>query len=197
MESHAGLSDKALLDLFRSGEDAAFLGLYERYQRGLKRFLRRYLHSPELAEDLCQQVFLKLWEQRGSDVQILNFGAYLFTMAKRLALDHLKRAATEQAALGIILQNYPVNLHAAEQSLEAKDYLAFIEKVLAGLPEQTRRVFRLCRQQHKTYDEAAAVLGISRNTVKKHMVRTMKVLKDAAENELGRSLIAFLIFIYR
>jgi RNA polymerase sigma-70 factor (family 1) len=186
------LSDRELTGLFKSGEDAAFEEMFARYHDRIYRFVRKYLRSPELSEDICQNVFLKIWEQRQEQVVILEFSAYLFTIAKRQSLDFLKRAAVEKSAMGLILQNYRPNPVAEQHPYEFRDYLLFIEKIIAGLPEQSRAVFKLCRQQHKTYEEAAAELGISRHTVKKHMVRSMKVLRAAAENELG---VSFLILL--
>ena len=187
------LSDQELTALLRQGNQAAFIELYDRYHDTIYLFIRKYLRSAELSEDICQNVFLKIWEQRMQPVNILEFAAYLFTIAKRLCLDFLKRAAIEQNAMGLILQNYSSNLKAVEHEHEFRDYMSFIENVLTGLPQQTQNVFRLCRQQHKSYDEAAELLGISRNAIKKHMVRSMKVLKNAVDNELGVSFLTLLL----
>ena len=195
MARFSTLTDNELSDLFKSGEDAAYTELYDRYHDNVYRFIRKYLRSSELSEDICQNVFLKIWEQRENPVKILEFSAYLFTLAKRQAFDFLKRAATEKTALGIILQNYQPNLNVVEDNQETRDYLNFIEVVLDRLPEQTKAVFKLCRQQHKTYEEAADILGISKHLVKKNMVRSMKVLKDAAESELGISLLVLLALL--
>jgi RNA polymerase sigma-70 factor (family 1) len=191
------LTDNELVGLFKSGNHAAYIELYDRYHDSIYRFIRKYLRSSELSEDICQNVFLKLWEQREQQVNILDFGAYIFTIAKRQSLDFLKRAAVEQAAMGLILQNYAPNLNAVEQGQEFTDYMDFIENVLNRLPQQSRNVFKLCRQQHKTYEEAAEILGISRHAIKKHMMRSMKVLKDAAENELGISFLVLLAVLAR
>jgi RNA polymerase sigma-70 factor (family 1) len=191
----SALTDNELIGLFKSGEDAAYTELYERYHDSIYRFLRKYLRSAALSEDICQNVFLKLWERRDDAVTILEFGAYLFTLAKRQAFDFLKRATIEENAMGIILQGYRPNLNVVEDSHEARDYMRFIEDVLDRLPEQSKAVFRLCRQQHKTYEEAAATLGISKHLVKKQMVRSMKVLKDAAESELGISFLVLLALL--
>lgn len=187
MAKLSALSDQELLGLLRSDDGAALGEIYERYHQPLYRFLRKYLRSDELAEDICQNVFIKFWDQRHELTLIRELSAWLFTMAKRMALDFLRSSAMEAAAMGTIVAAYPKNGSIADD-LIAKDYLHFIEDVLARLPEPTQQIFRLCRQQHKSYDEAAEILGISRNTVKKHMVRSMKILGEAAQTELGISL---------
>jgi RNA polymerase sigma-70 factor (ECF subfamily) len=188
------LTDAELTDLIKSGDGSAFAELYERYHDPIYRFIRKYLRSDELSEDICQNVFIKFWEQREQPVIIREISAWLFTIAKRQALDFLKRASVEQTAMGAILAAYPGN-HNTEDDHISKDYLQFIDRVLDSLPEQTKLIFQLCRQQHKSYDEAAELLGISRHTVKKHMMRSMKVLKDAAENELGISFMLLLAIL--
>jgi RNA polymerase sigma-70 factor (family 1) len=194
MATLSHLSDAELLDLLKSSDDAAFAEIYERYHDPICRFLRKFLHSEELSEDIAQNVFIKFWENREEPVIIRELGAWLFTMAKRQALNFLKRASVEQNAMGLILASYPLNNNTEDDHI-TKDYLAFIERMLNAMPEPTRTVFQLCRQQHHSYDEAAEALGISRNTVKKHMVRSMKVLKEAAESELGVSFITVLAII--
>lgn len=194
MATLKALSDAALTDLIKSGDGSAFAELYERYHDPIYRFIRKYLRSDELSEDICQNVFIKFWEQREQPIIIREISAWLFTLAKRQALDFLKRASVEQTAMGTILAGYPVNHHPEDDHI-SKDYLVFIDKVLDTLPEQTKLIFQLCRQQHKSYEEAAEQLGISRHTVKKHMVRSMKVLKDAAENELGISFMLVLAIL--
>jgi RNA polymerase sigma-70 factor (family 1) len=192
MVTYNSYKDKELSDLFKSGDDDAFAELYDRYHDLIYRFIRKYLRSSELSEDICQNVFIKILEQRKSPVHIIEFGSYIFTIAKRQAMDYLKHAAVEATAMGVILQNYNPNLSIAEDTQEVRDYMEFIEKVLDRLPEQTRAAFKLCRQQFKSYEEAAEIMGISHHTVKKHMMRSMKVLKDAAESELGISFVALL-----
>ncbi len=194
MAKRSTLSDAELMDLMKSSDGSAFAEIYDRYHDPIYRFIRKYLRSDELSEDICQNVFVKFWEQREQPIIIRELSAWLFTMAKRQALDFLKRASVEQSAMGLLLTDYPVNHHPEDDHI-SKDYLLFIDRVLDTLPEQTKLIFQLCRQQHKSYDEAAEQLGISRHTVKKHMVKSMKVLKDAAENELGISFMLLLAIL--
>src|SRR4051794_7149776 len=127
MAKRSTLSDAELMDLMKSSDGSAFAELYERYHDPIYRFIRKYLRSDELSEDICQNVFIKFWEQREQPVIIREISAWLFTMAKRQALDFLKRASVEQTAMGTILAAYPVN-HNTEDDHISKDYLLFIDK---------------------------------------------------------------------
>lgn len=195
MTTYGTYTDKELIALLKVGNNEAFTELYDRYHDGICRFVVRYLKSMELAEDICQNVFLKIWEQKEQSMQIIEFGAYVFTIAKRQSLDFLKRAAVEQTAMSVVLNNYRPLLNTIENDHQTNEYMVFINKVLSDLPEQTRRVFHLCRQENRSYDEAAEILGISRHAIKKHMVRSMRILKDAAESEMGVTLSVLLAVI--
>lgn len=184
-----------LLKRTAAGDTVAFAVLYEYYSPSVCSFIKKYLKSSGLADDICQNVFIKIWEQREQLASVLEFHAWAFTIAKRQSLDFLKRAACEHTAMHAILQAYPSESGQMDSGLQDREYMQFIEKILLEMPERTRQVFELCRRQSKTYEEAAGELGITRNAIKKHMVRSMKILKDAAENEFGISFSVFLIFL--
>lgn len=191
------LNEHALLQLVSAGDEKAFTVIYEHYYAGIYNFVRKYLKSDELSDDICQNVFLKIWEHREQLSIVLEFNAYAFTIAKRQSLDFLKRATIEQTAMNLILQSYPAQNNTVEEGHQYSEYMRFIDNVLSKLPPQSQQVFNLCRQQYKSYDEAAQILGISRNAIKKHMVRSMKVLRSAAESELGVSMSILLAILIR
>jgi RNA polymerase sigma-70 factor (ECF subfamily) len=186
------LDDAELLTLLRSGDDFAFSQLYRRYQGIVYRYLMKMLQSPDLSVDLCQDIFIKFWDKREELPELLSVKAYLLVMARNHAFNFLKRAATDQTAKAEILRFYPTENNTLENTIHFRDYKQYLDTLIAGLSPQSRNIFRLCRQQGKTYDETAEILGISRNTVKKHMVRTMRFLSDSVEKDLGISLILLL-----
>lgn len=196
MRNYCSITPQELLSLVKEDDDSAFTEIYDRYYEVIFRFVKKYLKSSELAADVCQNVFLKCWEQRHQNTAIQEPAAWLLTVAKRQAIDTLRRASVEQNALRIILSDYVSTHNKCEDDQLSKDYLAFINQVVDNLPEQTRQIFKLCRQQNLTYDETADALGISKHTVKKHMVRSMKILKTAADNELGLYLMAIVVMAF-
>ncbi|MDR6782103.1 RNA polymerase sigma-70 factor (family 1) [Pedobacter africanus] len=191
------IDEYSLLQLVSAGDEEAFTVLYERYRIRIYLFIKKYLKSAQLSDDICQNVFLKIWERKEELSSIHTFNAYAFTIAKRQCLDFLKRAAIEQTAMNLILQAYPLHNNPSEDNHQYNEYLSFIDQTLLKLPPQSQQIFKLCRQQFKSYDEAAAILGISRHAIKKHMVRSMKVLRVAAETELGISLSVLIGFLTR
>lgn len=174
-----------LLHRISQNDEHAFSELYRVYQPGLRDFFRRYVHADTLADDLCQELFIKLWDNRRQLAGIRAFRPYLYVIARNLALNSLKRIAVSQRAMGELLRHYPVQQEATEQTVIDREYRMLLNQALARLPRRSREIFALCREQGKSYDEAASALGISRNAIKNHMVSTLKVLRSFAEKQLG------------
>ena len=182
-----------------AGDEEAFASIYKHYIFPVSQFLLRYVKSPQIAEDLSQDIFSKVWEGRERIPQIGSFKGYLFIMARNHSLNVLKNAAQAPSLMGEIVRHYkqqPFRTDTEDEVLH-RQYLEFLHNIIEKLPPRSREVFRLCRQQERSYDEVANLLGISRNSVKNHMVHSMKVLKASVEKELGISFSLFLLIIGR
>lgn len=180
--------EKILLRQLAGSDEHAFYALYEHYYAGVLQFVLKFVKSRLLAEDLTQEVFLKIWEHREKLSDIAAFKGYLFIVARNHTLSSLKKAFRFQEALGVILDDYTRLRSDTEEELLQKEYMLFLQKKLESLSPRTREIFIQCRQQGRTYEEVAVAMGISRNAVKNHMVSAMKMLRLAADKELGMSL---------
>lgn len=189
-------NEKLLLQRIAESDEASFAKLYEAYSDSLCQFVLKYVKSKEFSNDIIQEVFIRIWEHRNELHTIDSVKAYLFTIARNLTLNFLKRASKENTVKAEIARNYKSVACEGEDRLLSNQYKQFIEEVLQSLPPQTRTVFRLCREEEKSYDEVAACLGISRNAVKKHIVRSHKFFKeqmlDHPDLQFG---ILFLLFL--
>jgi RNA polymerase sigma-70 factor (family 1) len=189
------VSDGELLPLLRSGDNAAFKELFERYHTEVYTFLYKFLKSPELTEDITQEIFIKVWDNRETLPELTSVKSYLFTIGRNHAFNFLKRAGVDKNAKAEILKYYSTDGNSLENGIHARDYQRYLNELLDKLTPQSREIFRLCRQEGKSYDETAELLGISRNTVKKHMVRSMRILSDTIEKDLGLSLTTLLLIV--
>ena len=148
-----------------------------------------------MAEDLTQEVFIKVWNAREQLGLVQSFKGYLFVSARNHTLNSLKAALRNENAMGEVVRNFVAQRKGTDERLLENDYAAFLQRELAKLPERTREIFRLCRQEGRTYEEVAQELGISKSAVKNHMVFSMKVLKTSVEQELGVSLVTVLVVL--
>jgi len=196
MELLHASSDEELLPALISGRAEAFSVLYERYHRNIYQFIYKYVHSAAMADDLSQEVFIKIWNNRMQLKQVRSFKGYLLVTARNHTLNSLKAALRTENAMGEVVRNFVAQRKATDERLVEADYAAFLQRELDKLPERSREIFRLCRQEGRSYEEVAQELGISKSAVKNHMVFSMKVLKNSVEKELGVSLATVLAVIF-
>lgn len=189
--------DKALLLQFIAGDENAFGQLYRQYQLPIYQFIVKYVHAQPFAEDLTQEVFIKIWESRKNLESVQSFRSYLFTTARNHTLNAMKVAFRSEAAMSVIVNSFSEQRNPVEEALLHTEYQQFLHRTLESLPARTREIFRLCRDQGKTYEEVAAQLGISRNAVKNHMVASLKLLSASVKKEFGLSVGLFLIILYK
>lgn len=191
--------EDALVSRLAAGDDDAFGQLFEHYHTPLGNFLLRFVKSPELMEDLRQEIFIKIWEQRAKLSGLKSFKAFLYVVARNHTLDILRRASRSEAAKGEIVRQ-ALSQHisgSAEDDILSRQYQVYLEKVINQLSPRSREVFRLCREQEMTYDQVAAELGISRNAVRNYMAHALKFIGSSVEKDLNISLSLFLIIVYR
>ncbi len=130
-------SEKELLQQLIAGDEGGFVGLYEIYNRSIYNFILRYVSSVPLAEDLTQEVFIKIWESRLNLTGVQSFKAYLFITARNHTLNSLKVVFRSEAAISEVIAGF-VNLrNATEEEMVHKDYILFLKKTLNELPARS------------------------------------------------------------
>lgn len=198
MSAPSPYNEKALLARLAAGDADAFSSLFNLYQDPLTQFITRFVKLPQLAEDLSQEVFLKIWQQRAKLTDLQSFRAFLFIVARNHTLNTLQTASRSQTAIGAITRAAfgERNTSPTDDRVLSREYLDFLRRAVDNLPPRSREVFRLCREQQLSYDEVAAQLGISRNSVKNHMVHSMKILKATVEKDLGIPLGLFFLLLH-
>lgn len=172
--------EQELLKLLALGDQDAYTAIYLQYHTGIYNFLLRFTRNPILAEDLVHDVFLRLWETRDQLDIKSSFTSYIFRFAKNAAINQLNRIALYDTIRDEVIHR--VSLSMNNQSLmnevEAREYAELLQKAISSLPPQRREAFILCRQNGKTYEEAAASMNISRNTLKQHLSLAVKSIKE-------------------
>ena len=159
--------EKKLLLKVAGGSESAFRQLFDQYHHQLGRYIFRITQSQELTEEIVQDIFLKVWLNRAALAQIQSFKAYLFVASKNQALNHLRNIAREQ-----MLKNQWKEETANAISTEhvSQDlYYQLLDEAINKLPPQQQKVYLLSRHQRLKYDEIAAELNLSRETVKSYL----------------------------
>lgn len=161
-----------------SGDQQAFASLFRLLYPGLLNFALQYVHVKEAAEEITNDVFVKLWNRREFLPEIDNLSTYLFVSVKNHALNYLKK----YSHLHVAVENADgetslVNRDDPEQQLEWKEISFRLSQAIDGLPDQCRTVFKLIKEDGFRYKEVAEILGISPRTVETQLFRAIKKLQ--------------------
>lgn len=161
-----------------NGDGKAFEAMYKSYYARLGHFLLRYLHSQKAAEDVLQNLFVKIWNNRTNLKPHGTLRAYLYAAARNHALNYIEKNKNESHS---DLNDYP-HLEAEpaypEETIEYKEFVQAFRVVVQQLPEKRRQIFLLHREDKLTYREIAEVLGLSIKTVETQMTRSIKFLSN-------------------
>lgn len=193
-----GLSEHELLSLLRIGSENAFEQLYLLYSPKIYLKLVQLLKQEALAEELLQDVFVKVWEKReGIDLE-KSFRAYLYQIAHNLVKDLFRRFAFDRKMLESLINESIQWYNPHEEAQQASFHKEILQQAINTLPAQRKRVYSLVKIEGKSYDEVSALLNISPSTVSDHIVKATKTLKTYFDSNdvMTAMLIAALIASY-
>jgi RNA polymerase sigma-70 factor (ECF subfamily) len=190
-------SDLALFELMTQGDQEAFTSLYRRHHQGIYNFLLRIVKIPTFAEDLMQDVFVKIWEDCQQIHITASFSSYLYQTARHKAIDALRRIARESVLEDEVRHRLASGLdHLMHTEYEWREYEFLLNQAIEALPPQRRRAFELVRQEGKKYEEAAALMGISRNTLKQHISLAVESIRRSfMEHGVAISAVLFIYYL--
>ena len=188
-------SDEALMTAYRAGEVRAFERLLARHEKPVWNFLRRFSRDAEAAEDLLQEVFLRVvkdaQESKAAWKGGAKFSTWLYTIARNLCIDRARRAVHREAASldgsGPAGTESTETLHDRIASTDAladavvadRQAARRIDRAIADLPDEQREVFLMREVMELPFAEIATVVGASEPTVKSRMRYALEKLRGA------------------
>jgi RNA polymerase sigma-70 factor (ECF subfamily) len=173
----------------KNGDLKAFEWIYKNTFQSLCFYTFQITGDQNLSEEIVQEIFVRVWNER-TKIEIKgSFKSYLYQAAHNLAINKLIQRNTQKFSVHktasneiwqLIVDNYPYNAFLVEK-LEALDTEKIIDQVVNGLPEQCQKIFRLSKYENKPNDEIATLLNISVNTVRTQIYRALEKIKEALE----------------
>ena len=167
-----------LIKRLQKSDSEAFLALYDRYHVIVYNWSLKIVKVPTHAEDIVQDVFLKIWQIRDRLNPHQSFPAFIYRICRNKAFTLIKKITTDERLQIQIMHQLKNVVESTENSTLWHEYEMLLSNAVGKLPKQRQKVFKLCRQEGKSYEEVANELGISRNTVKEHMVMAVKNIKE-------------------
>lgn len=190
------LDDLFLLKRVSLKDEVAFSQLYNKYRKKVYSYSFKILKYPDRAEDIVHEVFLKLW-QCDSLETILNLDAYLRVVTRNQTLKLLRRQELELKSNKSMFVDWQETHNETEQEILLNDAYAQLQKGIAQLPPQQKKIYQLCREEGLKYEEVAEMLSISKLTVKTHMQHALRFLRAYLSNHTDvAGFIILLIFHY-
>ncbi|WP_299568140.1 RNA polymerase sigma factor [uncultured Pedobacter sp.] len=182
MRSFLSLSSEQI-NGFREGSENIFREIYQYFGPKVYRFAFSFLKEKQQSEEIVQETLIVLWENRQSFDESKALEPYLFTIAKRLVLDQLRKTLSTKSLRERLLVAMSEQHNETEEQIIFSDMLVFAEKAINELPKQQQVVFKLSRIEGLSYDEIAERLNLSRNTVKNHLVVAAKRLRTCFDSQ--------------
>lgn len=168
------LSDVKLIQYLQQGRKDAFEKLFKKYYHSLWRHSVKYIRDSHTAEEIVQEFFIYLWENRNNITIPDSVAVYLYVAIKNRCINHLKK----KFHLHIPLEENTDIYHYEDDHLATEELSQTIEEAINELPEKCKIIFLLSRKSHFSYKEIACQLDISIKTVEAQMGIALKKLRE-------------------
>lgn len=197
MKDYSSYKDVELLPLLKTGNEEAFTVLFERYRTRLYYYLLRHTKSPEIAEEIVTDIFMKLWEGRELAEQISEPAAFFHKVGYYKAMDFLRATARSKQLQQVYLRRASQESQMAPDELlidrETKELLL---QAINQLPPQRRRIYKLSREQGMSHERIAGALNLSKSTVNNSIVAATRSISGYLQKYAGeRAAFSFLYFL--
>jgi RNA polymerase sigma factor (sigma-70 family) len=188
-------NEKMILRAISQGEGTAFNEFFNYHHHHIGQYVFSITKSREIAEEIVQDIFLKIWQERESLTTINNISSYLFILARNQTLNAIRKLATEKKNkqnIEIFLQDN--SLQMGGDNFEA-EMAEIIESAVANLPPQQQKVF-LLRQQGMKHQQIAAEMSISLNSAKKYQQLAIQSIEKMVKTKVTVAGLLYTIFYF-
>lgn len=175
------MEDSRLIALLREGDPLSFEILFQKYYVRFYNFVFNLTKNSQAAEDIIQNVFMKIWINRTSLRPDQSIHNYIYVLSKREMLNHIRDRKAYVQVERLVMAEQPSE-EVTDQSMSLKELDERIRRFIADMPEQRRKVFLLSRYRGLTNKEIAEMMGLSVRTVDRHINLALTSLKKEFMN---------------
>jgi len=159
-------------------------------------FILKFVKHPPLADDLTQDIMIKVWRRQEQLLLGDDMDFYILKMAKNAVFDHFKQLSREKAYQEVVWKRMQSGVNTTEQQLFGKEMEQRVSRIVMELPERQQQVFHLHHRQELSLQEISEKLQIAPNTAKNHLFRALKVIRTRIKPEsFGFCLLVFFRWI--
>ena len=173
-----------------------FSQFFDTYKGQVYGYVLTIIKDKTLAEEITQDIFMKLWTVRDILHTIRNIDNYIFILARNRSLNHLRKVKSDHKALEELRYHIVQSHNPVEEHLLQRDYQDVVQKAVGALSAQRRLVYQLSREEGLSMNEIADRLLLSPNTVKNHLIAALKHIRHYLEQHGGIvALLTFFMFL--
>jgi RNA polymerase sigma-70 factor (ECF subfamily) len=169
-------NDKQLLELLTRDSEYAFALIFDKYQPRVYSAALAFLKNSDAAEEVVQEVFLRVWQKRKDLGQVNYLNSFIKTIAYNLMVDQFRKTILEKGYIKELSLNTPV-VDDTDYRVRNDESVRLLQAAIAALPQRQRQVYELARIKGLSQDEIATALSISKNTVKVHMTAALQSIR--------------------
>ncbi|WP_158827568.1 RNA polymerase sigma-70 factor [Mucilaginibacter lacusdianchii] len=172
-----------------------FEKVFEDYKRRVYAQVYAIAKSQYAAEEVTQEIFIKLWMNQDTLKSINNLDGYIYTMVRNYSLNYLRKAASDSRLVDELLRVAVTNDNNTESRIQVAECKNLISKAVSQLSPQRQIVYRMSKEEGLNYDEIAGHLNLSKHTVKNHLLAALSFINSyLTKNGVHPTLIAILTF---
>ncbi|MBS1737079.1 MAG: RNA polymerase sigma-70 factor [Bacteroidetes bacterium] len=189
-------NEQGLLEQLKAGSAEAFSQLHRQYSVQMYANVLKMVKDEQVAEEIVQDIFTRIWQKRESIQIEHSFAAYIYRIAQNLVIDFYRKLKRERNLYNRFKAAATENYSHIEEALHDKEYATLLQNALDILPPQQKKVYQLCSLDGHSYKEAGSHLGISPLTVKEHLSKAKSSIRQFINNRMDTAFgIAFFALI--
>ncbi len=189
-------NELVLLQKVAKGDESAFEAVFNHYKPFILRSAFRLTANHELAEDILQETFLKVWLKRDILPEVQNFTGWLYTIFEHYMLNAVKKINHVGRQNKQMEKELASQINLPHISVETKEIQKIIEEAVKRLPEKQRMTFKLIREEGLSRQEAATILQVGAETVKTNLDLAIKFVRAYCLKKLDKYPLAPYLFIF-
>jgi RNA polymerase sigma-70 factor (family 1) len=166
-----------MINMLNNDFNEGFDSLYLKYYQLIYGNVFKFVKNKEESQDILQDVFAALWESRQNIRKEQSVSGWLFVISFNKSVNHIKKKLRHSAAQDKVVSIY--SSHYEDRDDPFDEHYQILQHAIGELSPQKQKVFKLCKLEGKSYEEAAKLLNISRHTVKEYLSLAMYSVKDA------------------
>jgi len=174
----AKYDERTLLTLVAAGDRQAFTELYTTHLNNLYRYIFLFTKSKEETEEILQEIFIKIWQNREKLSEVDSIKNYLFRFAKNKLLDKIRHMQIRQRVLSEIKRTKSISETTTSDQCAYREYYHVVQQAIEKLPPKRKLIFRLNIENGLSQDEIARQLNISKSVVKKQIYRASLFVRE-------------------